>query len=361
MGLLSDSIYVFIKTNAAYKKYKKMGYNAKIGESVLINLSDIPKGCRDKVKVQCDICGKIFEMQYRSYNVNKNYPNVICLKCSYNEKVETYKERYGVENPMQLEENKEKARNTMIAKYGESSPMKVQSIKEKYENTCLEKYGTRYAIENFDIREKAKKTNIEKYGVNFYLESDVSRQIALERLRDKYKIQKSPFENINIREKAKKTIIKKYGVDNVFKLEDFREKSIKNKIEKYGKTIFTNIVSKPQIRICEILNGKLNEKIGKYFPDIIFNENIVCEYDGGGHTLSVKLNKISYEDFYKKESEREDFFINNGYKILRIINKKDKLFNENDIIYIKNEALKYFNIGINVFKYDIETNQYTYR
>lgn len=361
MSILSEFIEIFINTKNSYNKYKKKGYNPEIGKSILVKICDIPKSCRLKISVSCDNCGDAFEIDYRSYNLNPEYPNVLCTKCHRKKIEDRYFEKYGVRNPMQLKENKEKQENTMIKKYGKSKPMQVDFIKDKYEKTCLEKYGTRYAIDNEDVRNKALTTNIEKYGVKYPFNSKDIRDKALETLSNKYYVSKSPFENKDIINKTKKTMIDRYGVDNPSKYEKFIKKSLDTKRMKYGKVLFAKSTSRQQILVCNILDGKLNTSIGKYVPDIIFDEKFICEYDGRGHDLGVRLGKISRDDFIENEINRENFLIDSGYKILRIINNNDREFNDNKIIEIKNIALEYFKKGISVFKYDLDTDKYSYR
>ena len=50
--------------------------------------------------------------------------------------------------------------------------------------------------------------------------------------------------------------------------------------------------------ICNLLNGHLNKKIGKYACDIVFqNEMLIIEYDGSGHRMSVTLGGCTNEQF----------------------------------------------------------------
>lgn len=85
--------------------------------------------------------------------------------------------------------------------------------------------------------------------------------------------------------------------------------------------------SKMQISIANQLGGKINFPISDIgYIDILLDNNICIEYDGGGHNLSVKIGKISQEEFDIKESKRNSRLIENGYKILKIVNTKDLQF-----------------------------------
>ena len=60
--------------------------------------------------------------------------------------------------------------------------------------------------------------------------------------------------------------------------------------------------------LCNILHGILNYPIGKYFADILLQDNIVVEYDGSGHDMSVRMGIITYENFIYKEFRAFKFF-----------------------------------------------------
>ena len=63
-------------------------------------------------------------------------------------------------------------------------------------------------------------------------------------------------------------------------------KEVKEKLEQTGIS-----GSKIQNYICEVYNGVSSVKVGCYLVDMIIDNNIVCEVDGGGHTLKIKFKK----------------------------------------------------------------------
>lgn len=69
-----------------------------------------------------------------------------------------------------------------------------------------------------------------------------------------------------------------------------------------------------------------------YFPD----ERIIIEYDGKGHNLSVIFGNTTREDFERKEETRQFTLIDNGYKVGRIVNSKDRIVSDDEYINIKN-------------------------
>lgn len=127
----------------------------------------------------------------------------------------------------------------------------------------------------------------------------------------------SPMYSAEVRSKQKQVLQDKYGVTNPSQVEEFQIKKAQTKYEN-GTCNF----SKEQKRICDLLNGCLNYPIGKYNADILIENSIILEYDGDGHDILVRYRFLTDEEFVQKETERNNYFINNGYKLIRFINKK---------------------------------------
>ena len=152
----------------------------------------MPKKSHIRINVKCDICGKEKQLKYEKYIKNTKdltQPYCCCRKCAeYKIKKtslekhgnENYKNiklaqqtnlsKYGVENPFQNKEIKEKIKQEMLKKYGCVSPMCNSLILEKSKKTCLIKYGFENVFQNKNIKEKSKKTMLRKYGVEHALQ-----------------------------------------------------------------------------------------------------------------------------------------------------------------------------------------------
>ena len=118
-------------------------------------------------------------------------------------------------------------------------------------------------------------------------------------------------------------------------------------------------ISSPQSHIAEILNGELNYRLGKYFLDIFLaNDNICIEYDGSGHDLSVLMGMKSKEEFKEEEQAREDFILNNGIKIIRLISKTDNLPKDDLLINIINKCIRDVQ-KYGIIKYDLDRRSFT--
>lgn len=81
--------------------------------------------------------------------------------------------------------------------------------------------------------------------------------------------------------------------------------------------------SRGQRYISKLFDGELNVLIGHYFVDILLNDNIVIEYDGGGHNLRVLKGDLTQEEFDKRERIRSNFLFSKGYKLIRFISKSE--------------------------------------
>ncbi len=69
-------------------------------------------------------------------------------------------EKYGVENPFQLEDIKNKSKQTKLERYGDEN----YSNRNQYKQTCIEKFGSESPFGNKNVREKSKETIINRFG-----------------------------------------------------------------------------------------------------------------------------------------------------------------------------------------------------
>ena len=123
--------------------------------------------------------------------------------------------KYGVENPFQAKECKEKIKQTMQNRYGIDSLLKSPEFRNKNKESCFEKYGN----ENYNNREKAKKTCLEKYGGP------------------------APICSVEVKEKIKQTCLKKYHTSWMGRNHSYHhiDKFFDSKDEKYLYDLFVSI------------------------------------------------------------------------------------------------------------------------
>jgi len=130
---------------------------------------------------------------------------------------QTNLEKYGVENPFQADEVKQKIKQTIIENHGgvgmasSETAKKIAATKEK-----------RYGNSTFTNREKCKQTVQERYGVdNVYASSEV-----LEKKKQSYMEHygvDNPMKSKEVREKCKATMMSRYGYDNYGKSSKSRQ------------------------------------------------------------------------------------------------------------------------------------------
>lgn len=224
--MLKENQIVKVKWNSQTKKYwEEKGYKyTKMGDLFEVKVEELPLKSGVFVDVVCDYCGKIFKKRMYSYTQSVSCGCVACSDCKNIKAKDFNLEKYGVENPMQREEIKNKFKNTMLEKYGMDSPLKNKEIlqkalknidyaqkTEKAKKTCLIKYGADNPAKNKEIIEKAKKTCLKKYG-GFSSQCDKKiRQKSFNTMLGNGKIPSSRTEKEMVNK-----IIKLYGAENCF-------------------------------------------------------------------------------------------------------------------------------------------------
>lgn len=329
--------------NANKKRYINLGYNfTKNGEEFYVEIEHLTPTTRAFVWTICDYC-KINEKQvtYKNYitsNKNSFTKKDVCSNCKILKQTETNLIKYGAVSPTCNEEIKKKVRETTKKNYGVEYNTQSEIVKNKVKETVLEKYGVENVFSNSDIIEKIIETNNEKYGVDYYNQTEEHKQRSKATNLLKYGFEFSS-QNPEIKEKIRKTNNQKYGVpvptQNI---------EIQKKIRK---TLFENNTaptSKQQKYLHSLIGGELNFPIGNISADIaLIEENILIEYDGGGHWLSVIHGNITMDEFVKKERKRQYFLIRQGWKIIRIISKNDLLPNDYMLSYLIERGKDYLN------------------
>jgi hypothetical protein len=160
---------------------------------------------------RCPVCND--DKKFKSYK--KGYYST-CNKKSCKDKYtsnrikESFKEKYGVENPSELKEVQIKREKAFLKKYGVKNPYQSEEVKDKIKTIWLEKYGVDNPNKSRIIQEKIKDTLIKRYGVD-----------------NPYQIESV----LNI-------IKEKYGDNFGFGSEYFKKKSKETNLERYGRELF---------------------------------------------------------------------------------------------------------------------------
>ena len=176
--------------------------------------------------------------------------------------------RYGCENPMQLDEFKEKVKDTNLRKYGVENYSQTEECKSKIRETNLDKYGFEYLFESEEFRDSVKSSNLDKYGVEYYSQTNEFSSKLKETSIKRFGVD-NPMKSEKVMEKLKKTFINKYGVSNPNKLDSVREKIKKTNLENFGfehasqSPVIKNKIKKTSIDKIGVSNIMYSEEFRK--------------------------------------------------------------------------------------------------
>jgi len=291
--------YDLPKRKASMSIYRRTGreFVYDLGKTFLVKVEDLPTQSDITISAVCDYCNEPYEVKYYAYyNSTKGLTTkCACKNCA-----------------------SKKQRDIMLSTYGVASPSQLDSVKEKKKQTTLEHYGVDNPSKSKDVRDKVEKTMMERYGVP------------------------SPAQVKEFQEKRAATCIERFGVDCSLKSTEVREKAAKSLY-----IASSQKCSKQQMYLFNLYNNKENVEVNYpvlyYNVDLCFvNNNIVMEYDGSGHDLSVKFGNITQDEFKHKEMIRSIILKREGYKLIKIISAQDKLPSDKILFQMLEQAKQYF-------------------
>lgn len=270
-----------------------MGYQIHTDDDAdyfIINVNDLSSGSHAIVDVQCDFCNHISHVEYRQYlRTHQKYEMDCCIQHKTEKQKLTCLKKYGVEYPMQSDVILKKSYETNLERYGEKQYVLSEEGKTKREQTNLKKYGVKSVMSLQSVREKAKQTTLEHYGVeNPFSSKEVQKQIAI-------------------------TLSKNNSVKT----------------------------SSQQLYLSKLYGMELNVPFQSFHLDLV-KDNIVVEYDGGGHNLNIKLGCMTEQEFNQKELIREKMIRQAGYRLIRIICPTDRLPADTVLLGLYQDAINYF-------------------
>lgn len=177
--------------------------------------------------------------------------------------------------------------------------------------------------------------------------------------------------------KHKEVMLEKYGYEGTMQVPEIKEKIFQTNLKKYGcKTIAqlpevrnkimqkfyensSQKSSKQQRYINNLYHGILNFPVKFYCADIyLSDDNLIIEYDGSGHDLSVVMGHETIEEHQRKEIVRYEVVKKEGYNQMRIISVKDRLPSDKILLQMLQEAKEYFSTYPNHswIEFDIDTS-----
>jgi hypothetical protein len=141
---------------------------------------------------------------------------------SFNKGYNTYCSRKCIMSDKELvSKRNKKSVETNLLKYGVDNPMKVDNIKEKVKKTNLEKWGVEYYTQTSDYKERIVNTNREKWGVDWYQQStDFKKKSAIKNLEKLGVVHH--MKSKKVIDIIKKNNMDKWGVSNFTKTEQYR-------------------------------------------------------------------------------------------------------------------------------------------
>lgn len=118
-----DLLIKITRRNITY--YKKLNYDcSKIDKEILIKIEDVNRNSKVKITAICEICGNENKIMLQKYTLNILRGGYYgCRNCSRIKYRETNMKKYGVDNPMKMDEIKNKTFNTNMKKYGVKSTL----------------------------------------------------------------------------------------------------------------------------------------------------------------------------------------------------------------------------------------------
>lgn len=289
--------------------YENLGYiYTKMGDGFDVKIEDLTIGAKPRVKIQCDYCGQIYTIKYQNY-VNRYSPELkdACDKCKTHKVIESNIQKYGVSNVFELNEIKEKSKQTCMEKYGEECYSQTDECKERCRQTCMKRYGRPYYMQTKEFWERYTALSLEKRGCKY------------------------PTQDKNVVEKIRQTNNEKYG--GIGLASPILAPIIKNTmIQKYGGFGFgSSIISEKAMKsYCEHGNAKTSKPQLELFNKLkTLYKKCELNYPCGNCFLDcvifidgIKID-IEYDGVYWHQDEnrdrRRDYYIKSrGYKILRI-------------------------------------------
>lgn len=330
-----DKQVEIMTTGKLIKYYQDLGYNCGYRTTIMVNIEDLPPRSNKKLNVECDYCHKVFQTTLCDLSRSPIKKHA-CKDCARKKAEEATMIKYGKKCYLATEEGKRKKKESAIKNYGVDNVAKAKEVQEKIKKTNLEKYGTEtIGLHNLIIRSHHDKTMLERYGVT-------SPSLVPEFSQKAHK-------------KSIETIMERYGVDNASKIPEAKEK-IREAFMKNNQSNGIIFASKNQKILNSLYNGILNYPTKYYFLDIYFpNEQIYCEYDGSGHDLNVQMNKISKEEFMKKEVIRYETLKKEGLKLFRIVHKGKSLPSTDFLLHMKSFAFEMLkNTNSNWITFDLD-------
>ncbi len=345
--IIDEYVEVLVKQPG---KYKKLGYRAEYGETILIKIEDLSSGSHIKVNFSCDFCGKTSKSEYRRLDSNKH----CCTDndCTSKKSRETQLLKYGVDNYSKTNECKEKMSKTIKNKYGIEHYSQTDEYKEKIRKTNIQKYGVEHYSKTNEYKERVKNTSLNKYGQTSYRNTDEYKESYKNTCLDKYGVEHYSKTD-EYKEKVKNTSIDRYNETNYTKTDEYKERYKNTCLEKYGvENIFQSLIHKEKIKNYNLeLYGvyhysKTNEYKEKIIETCLEKYGVKSIFQSDTHKDKIRntcLEKYGVNNITKSEYYHEICIIGNNINYIKYLNNNISLFNCQNKHTFEISSSNYFN------------------
>jgi len=258
-------------------------------------------------------------------------------------------DKFGVINPSQAKEIKEKKQKTFLSHYGVDNIFKHDIFKKKINGILLDKYG----VKRLTNPSQYKETCLKRYGVEHISQSAILQAAKEQKNLEKYGC-KYPLGNPTIIGKIRRTCVEKYGFRYACQSELVKSKISQRVKESWDRLtddqrqyrlekIFGGIKnqafrSKLEFRVENILAQWRNENgitfrttyfISKYSYDFLVDGHIIIEVQGDywhANPLHYKPDDILYypnkkimaKEVWAKDDIKKQKAIDKGFQIVYI-------------------------------------------
>lgn len=316
------------------------------------DVSSLGKWSNQIIDLVCDNCGVEKSIKYKLYT-SYGYENgsYYCRKCKLKQ---NNLEKWGVENPFQLKEVKEKIKRTNLEKWGVENPsqnyeinkkikesiskLDKEEINKKREITNLEKWGVRNVSQAKKVKEKKAETNIENWGTDNNKKSDIFRK-----------------RNFKITKHVNYISYEKEGV-SLFKCDNNKDHEFKIEIDnfikriKYNSTLCTECFpigtnqSGKEIKLYNFIKSHYSGEIIQCYRDIYEIDIYLPQLK-----LGFEFNGVHWHsDLYREKNshlEKTKHFSERGIRIIHIWEDHWDLKSE----IIKSQILNWLGLSKKIF------------
>jgi len=209
---------------------------------------------------------------------------------------------------------------------GKISCTKCKSLKAQ--DTHMERYGAKCILWDKNVRDKIIEKSLEKYGCE------------------------NPGMSARAQRRRRQTCMEKFGVPTPLESPDILSATRVKNSDSEGSVI----CSREQLQFNECIGGTPGVQIGMYCLDVVLKEEMICcEYDGGGHDLSVKIGRQTRSEFDAKETRRSLYLHSLGYRTFRFVNPRSRAYSTEDVLSALERARMHFAAGAYIYIYNHKT------